>query len=135
LIHTNINTQLTVFFFSFFFRKQNRYHHVTVLLFTWFTYSNENPGIIFIAMNYSVHAVMYSYYWLAIVKKVPDWFPTWLITLAQIAQMVRPSLPLSLPPSFPPSLPPSHHFLPPFLEKQNSVYAITTTVLSSADLL
>jgi hypothetical protein len=31
---------------------------VTVLLFTWFTYSHENPGIIFIAMNYSVHAVM-----------------------------------------------------------------------------
>jgi len=76
---------------------------VTVLLFTWFTYSNENPGIIFIAMNYSVHAAMYSYYWLAIVKKVPDWFPTWLITLAQIAQMVRPSLPLSLPPSLPSS--------------------------------
>lgn len=39
-------------------------------------------------MNYSVHAVMYTYYWLAIIKKVPDWFPTWLITLAQILQMV-----------------------------------------------
>ncbi len=85
----------------------------------------ENPGIIFIAMNYSVHAVMYTYYWLAIIKKVrppvlssqsssghrpshsslltphsssltnfhpppqvPEWFPTWLITLAQILQMV-----------------------------------------------
>lgn len=35
------------------------YHHVTVLLFTWFCYTNENPGIIFVAMNYSVHAVMY----------------------------------------------------------------------------
>jgi len=74
---------------------------VTVLLFTWFTYSNENPGIIFIAMNYSVHAVMYTYYWLAIVKRVPDWFPTWLITLAQIAQMVRPPLPLCFSPSLP----------------------------------
>lgn len=30
----------------------------------------ENPGIIFIAMNYSVHAAMYTYYWLAIIKKV-----------------------------------------------------------------
>lgn len=72
---------------------------MTVLLFTWFTYSNENPGIIFIAMNYSVHAVMYTYYWLAIVKRVPDWFPTWLITLAQIAQMVRLPLPLCFSPS------------------------------------
>lgn len=64
------------------------YHHVTVLLFTWFTYSNENPGIIFIAMNYSVHAVMYLYYYLAIIKAVPKWFPVWIITLAQILQMV-----------------------------------------------
>jgi len=51
---------------------------VTVLLFTWFCYTHENPGIIFVAMNYSVHAIMYSYYF-----------------------MVRPpSLPPSLPPSF-----------------------------------
>lgn len=32
---------------------------MTVLLFTWFCYTNENPGIIFVAMNYSVHAIMY----------------------------------------------------------------------------
>ena len=50
---------------------------MTVLLFTWFCYTHENPGIIFVAMNYSVHAIMYSYYF-----------------------MVRPS---SLPPSLPPS--------------------------------
>jgi len=41
-----------------------RYHHVTVLLFTWFCYTHENPGIIFVAMNYSVHAIMYGYYFL-----------------------------------------------------------------------
>ncbi len=30
------------------FSKNNtiRYHHVTVLLFTWFCYTNENPGIV-----------------------------------------------------------------------------------------
>lgn len=70
---------------------RRRYHHVTVLLFTWFTYSNENPGIIFIAMNYSVHAVMYLYYYLAIIKAVPKWFPVWIITLAQILQVRRSS--------------------------------------------
>lgn len=31
---------------------------MTVLLFTWFCYTNENPGIVFVAMNYSVHAIM-----------------------------------------------------------------------------
>jgi elongation of very long chain fatty acids protein 6 len=36
------------------------YHHATVLLYTWFSYSARNPGIYFIAMNYSVHAVMYT---------------------------------------------------------------------------
>jgi elongation of very long chain fatty acids protein 6 len=51
---------------------------VTVLLFTWFCYTHENPGIIFVAMNYSVHAIMYGYYF-----------------------MVRPPFP---PPSLPPSL-------------------------------
>ncbi len=37
---------------------------MTVLLFTWFCYTHENPGIIFVAMNYTVHAVMYGYYYL-----------------------------------------------------------------------
>lgn len=37
---------------------------MTVLLFTWFCYTKENPGIIFVAMNYSVHAIMYGYYFL-----------------------------------------------------------------------
>jgi hypothetical protein len=49
------------------------YHHVTVLLFTWFCYTNENPGIIFVAMNYSVHAVMYGYYFLEGLKMRPAW--------------------------------------------------------------
>lgn len=40
------------------------YHHVTVLLFCWFTYVNKNPGVLFCGMNYSVHAIMYFYYYL-----------------------------------------------------------------------
>lgn len=40
------------------------YHHVTVLLFCWFTYVGKNPGVIFCGMNYTVHAIMYFYYYL-----------------------------------------------------------------------
>lgn len=50
-----------------------RYHHVTVLLFTWFCYTQENPGIVFVAMNYTVHAVMYGYYYLMAVSARPKW--------------------------------------------------------------
>ena len=46
---------------------------MTVLLFTWFCYTNENPGIIFVAMNYSVHAIMYGYYYLMAVGAKPKW--------------------------------------------------------------
>ena len=45
------------------------------------------PGLYFVAMNYSVHAVMYGYLLLLTLKLVPKWFPSWLITIAQIAQM------------------------------------------------
>jgi elongation of very long chain fatty acids protein 6 len=36
------------------------YHHVTVLLYCWHSYSTEaSQALYFVAMNYSVHAVMY----------------------------------------------------------------------------
>jgi hypothetical protein len=39
------------------------YHHVTVLLFCWHGYSHRSgSGMYFIAMNFTVHAVMYTYY-------------------------------------------------------------------------
>ena len=44
---------------------------MTVLLFTWFCYTHENPGIIFVAMNYSVHAIMYSYYFMVRPPSLP----------------------------------------------------------------
>jgi len=63
------------------------YHHVTVLLYTWFSYSKRNPGIYFVGMNYTVHAFMYGYFCLMAFKMVPKWFnPMWL-TCMQINQM------------------------------------------------
>lgn len=64
------------------------YHHVTVLLYCWLAYgSKASTGLYFVAMNYTVHAVMYGYYFLAATKQVPKWFPVHAITLAQISQM------------------------------------------------
>jgi len=63
------------------------YHHVTVLLYTWFSYSKRNPGIYFVGMNYTVHAFMYGYFCLMAFNAVPKWFkPIWLTTM-QINQM------------------------------------------------
>jgi hypothetical protein len=65
------------------------YHHVTVLLFCWNAYVDEaSNGLYFVSMNYTVHAVMYFYYFLMTVRMVPKWFPSWIITLMQISQMM-----------------------------------------------
>ena len=64
------------------------YHHVTVLLYCWDAYSTlAGSGLYFVAMNYSVHALMYGYYCLQALHLCPKWFPTYLITMSQIAQM------------------------------------------------
>lgn len=65
------------------------YHHTTVLLFCWLAYSTRNSasGIYFVAMNYTIHAIMYGYYCLSALDLRPKWFPPALITLAQMAQM------------------------------------------------
>jgi elongation of very long chain fatty acids protein 6 len=65
------------------------YHHVTVLLFSWNSYVTESgAGLYFVAMNYSVHAIMYFYYFLTAAKMVPKWFNPSIITTIQISQMV-----------------------------------------------
>lgn len=65
------------------------YHHVTVLLYCWNAYvTSSAAGIWFVAMNYSVHAVMYFYYFLQAAKLMPKWFPSWIITIMQISQMM-----------------------------------------------
>jgi len=65
------------------------YHHVTVLLYCWNSYITESAaGHYFASMNYTVHAVMYFYYFMQAIKAVPKWFPSWIITLMQISQMI-----------------------------------------------
>jgi len=64
------------------------YHHVTVLFFCWNAYATlAGTGLYFVAMNYSVHALMYGYYCLTALNMCPKSFPTILITLSQILQM------------------------------------------------
>lgn len=64
------------------------YHHITVLLYSWYSYKDMVAGGgWFMTMNYAVHALMYSYYAArAASLRVPRSFAM-LITSAQIAQM------------------------------------------------
>lgn len=65
------------------------YHHVTVLLYTWQAYATQaSSGLWFVAMNFSVHSIMYLYYALKAVGMWPRFIPSFLITLLQLAQMV-----------------------------------------------
>ena len=65
------------------------YHHITVLLFCWHSYAySSSTGLYFVAMNYSVHAIMYGYYFLMAIKAWPKWIPASIITVAQISQMI-----------------------------------------------
>jgi len=64
------------------------YHHITVLLYCWYSLI-QRPAtcVYFVAMNYTVHSIMYGYYFLmAMGKKSP--IPDWSITAIQIAQMI-----------------------------------------------
>ena len=62
------------------------YHHITVSLFCWHAYVTQSNGLIFVAMNYSVHAVMYFYYLLTALGYKPFW--AFFVTIIQISQMV-----------------------------------------------
>lgn len=65
------------------------YHHITVLLYCWHSYVTKSPsGIFFVVMNYSVHAIMYGYYFLMAIKMKPKWLKGMFVTTAQISQMV-----------------------------------------------
>lgn len=68
------------------------YHHATVMLISVYTMAVGGPsGIVMVAMNFFVHSVMYTYYFLAAVMDKP---PRWgrIVTTLQIAQMVIGSL-------------------------------------------
>lgn len=63
------------------------YHHTTVLLCSWFGHITFTPALFFVSINFSIHAVMYAYFFLMALHAVPSWFdPKWL-TVAQISQM------------------------------------------------
>lgn len=64
------------------------YHHMTVLLYCWYSYVVVSPGGgFYTVMNYGVHGIMYSYYFLMSIKMKPKWFNPLIITMTQIAQM------------------------------------------------
>lgn len=64
------------------------YHHITVLLYCWHSYVTTSPsGLFFVVMNYSVHAVMYGYYFLMAKKMRPKWFNPMVVTFMQLSQM------------------------------------------------
>ena len=65
------------------------YHHITVLIMCWYAYVTEaGNGYIFATMNSVVHTIMYLYFFLQTKKWLPKNFPSWVITLAQIVQMI-----------------------------------------------
>jgi len=66
------------------------YHHVTVLCFCWHSYVNESStGLYFVAMNYSVHAIMYGYFFFMAIGANPgQYFNPMYITMLQISQMI-----------------------------------------------
>lgn len=64
------------------------YHHVTVLLYCWHSYATRAPqALYFVSMNYTVHSIMYGYYYLMACKLKPPWLSPVVITAAQIIQM------------------------------------------------
>lgn len=67
------------------------FHHVTVLLYCWYSYAHQSTsGIWFAAMNYFVHSIMYFYYCLMVFRPLRKGLRVFapLITFVQIAQMV-----------------------------------------------
>lgn len=63
------------------------YHHVTVLLYCFHSMATATSiGIFFIVMNYSVHAIMYFYYFLTACGYRPRWAK--FVTVMQLSQMV-----------------------------------------------
>jgi len=68
------------------------FHHVTVLLYCWHAYTTNNAtGLWFCAINYSVHSVMYLYYFLSISGGALRTYArpmAPMITTIQLAQMV-----------------------------------------------
>lgn len=65
------------------------YHHITVLLYVWLNFPSQPAiGRWFMAMNYFVHSIMYTYYTLRALRiHVPKWVNI-VITMLQLIQMI-----------------------------------------------
>lgn len=66
------------------------FHHTTVMLYCWHAFHNcVAPGLWFATMNYSVHSVMYTYYFLMVFKPLRAFARAMapFITAMQILQM------------------------------------------------
>jgi hypothetical protein len=64
------------------------YHHVTVLMYSWFAYRSATPSaVLFGSMNYFVHSVMYFYFFASQYTNVLS-FMRMPITTLQLMQMM-----------------------------------------------
>ena len=66
------------------------YHHITVLLYTWYAYKDFTAvNQVFLTINYVVHSFMYTYYGVRAsgIYKPPIWI-NMFITILQIVQMI-----------------------------------------------
>ena len=65
------------------------YHHITVLVYSWYIVPQKPaPAILFLAMNTTIHSIMYSYYAVkAAGYRVPSQVAM-VITILQILQMI-----------------------------------------------
>lgn len=65
------------------------YHHITVLIYSWYSATEQAAaGRWFMTINYTVHAIMYSYYTLKAMRfRIPKSISI-AITSLQIAQMI-----------------------------------------------
>lgn len=65
------------------------YHHITVLIYTWFSYTEYTSSARwFVVMNYCVHSLMYSYYALRAMRFKPPRAISMVITSLQLTQMI-----------------------------------------------
>lgn len=65
------------------------YHHITVFCYCWYSYQrgDSSTGLVFSVMNFTVHAVMYSYYTLKAMKIPVPRQISMVITALQLIQM------------------------------------------------
>ena len=65
------------------------YHHISVLIYVWYSYTDHTaPGRWFMVMNYTVHAIMYTYYALRALRIRMPKVISMIVTTLQLSQMV-----------------------------------------------